>query len=376
MKITGAVLETLGAKSPFALTRPVVVQDLDLDEPGPNEILVRIEAAGICHSDLSVVTGVRPRAVPLLLGHEAAGIVEQLGDSVTDLVVGQRVAMTFLPRCGDCSSCASDGRTPCKNGSAANSQGQLLDGAKRIHDGARTIDHHLGVSGFATYAVVDRRSVVALPPDVPARIGALMGCAVLTGGGAVINAARVQPGETLLVVGLGGVGMAAVLVGLALDNVRVVGVDTNEDKLAQAIEIGAHSVFTPQHALEQGIKAEVVIEAVGSARAFEGALSMTSPGGRTVTVGLPSPDDLASISPLRLVAEGRTVIGSYMGNSIPSRDIPIFIDLWRSGRLPVERLVTSEIRLDDINAAFDTLASGQAIRQVISFDKLEPLPHR
>jgi alcohol dehydrogenase len=170
--------------------------------------------------------------------------------------------------------------------------------------------------------------------------------------------------------------MAAVLVGLALDNVRVVGVDTNEDKLAQAIEIGAHSVFTPQHALEQGIKAEVVIEAVGSARAFEGALSMTSPGGRTVTVGLPSPDDLASISPLRLVAEGRTVIGSYMGNSIPSRDIPIFIDLWRSGRLPVERLVTSEIRLDDINAAFDTLASGQAIRQVISFDKLEPLPHR
>jgi alcohol dehydrogenase len=365
MKITGAVLESMGASSPYAQSQPVVIRELELDEPGPHELLVRIEAAGVCHSDLSVVNGVRPRAVPLLLGHEAAGIVEALGADVTDLALGDRVVMTFLPRCEQCASCASDGRTPCERGSAANGAGRLLDGAKRIHDGDRVIDHHLGVSGFATHSVVDRRSVVPVAADVPPSVAALMGCAVLTGGGAVVNAARVVSGETVVVVGLGGVGMAAVLVALALDDVRVIGVDANLDKLEQALALGVEAAYTPADATAAGVRAEVVIEAVGRAVAFETALALTAPGGRTVTVGLPAPDDLATISPLTLVAEGRTVIGSYLGSSIPARDIPRFIDLWREGRLPVEKLVSSEIHLSDINAAFDSLARGEAIRQVI-----------
>jgi alcohol dehydrogenase len=305
----------------------------------------------------------------MLLGHEAAGIIEKLGHDVNDLTVGQRVIMSFLPRCEQCDACASNGKTPCEPGSVANNEGRLFDGARRIHDGERTVNHHLGVSGFANYAVVDRRSVVPVASDVPAEVAALMGCAVLTGGGAVINAGRVQPGETLLVVGLGGVGMAALLVGLAHDDVRVIGVDANAEKLVLAKELGAHETYTPNEALELGVKADLVIEAVGRSVAFESAVSMTAPGGRTVVVGLPAPDDLARFSPLRLVAEGRSVIGSYLGNCVPARDIPLFVDMWRAGRLPIERLVSSHIRLSDINAAFDALERGDALRQVIVFDQ-------
>jgi alcohol dehydrogenase len=368
MKIHGAVLEVLGAPRPYADSTPVVVRELDLDEPGEHELLVRIEAAGVCHSDLSVVTGARPRPLPMLLGHEAAGIVEKVGALVSDVEVGQRVIMSFLPRCEECASCASDGRTPCEPGSIANAEGRLFDGARRIHDGDRVVNHHLGVSGFADHAVVDRRSVVAVASDVPAQVAALMGCAVLTGGGAVINAGRVQAGETLAVVGLGGVGMAALLVGLAHDGVRVIGIDANVDKLALASSLGAHETYVPADAVVAGVKGNLVVEAVGRAVAFESAIALTAPGGRTVTVGLPAPDDLASVSPLRLVAEGRTIIGSYLGNCVPSRDIPIFVDLWRAGRLPIERLVSSVITLDDLNTAFDALESGEALRQVITFD--------
>jgi alcohol dehydrogenase len=368
MKITGAVLKAVGSAAPWSESRPIEIRELELDEPGAHELLVRVEAAGVCHSDLSVVNGVRPRAVPLLLGHEAAGIVEAIGDDVHDVAVGDRVAMTFLPRCGVCASCLSGGRTPCEPGSAANGAGRLLDGGKRIHDHGRVIDHHLGVSGFATHTVVDHRSVVVVDPDVPATVAAIMGCAVLTGGGAVVNAAKVVPGETVAIVGLGGVGMAALLVALAIDDVEVIAVDANADKLVTATEFGASRVVTPADAIAAGVLAAVVIEAVGRAAAFETAVALTAPGGRTVTVGLPAPDDLATISPLKLVAEGRSITGSYLGSSIPSRDIPLFIDLWRAGRLPVEKLMSSTIRLSELNEAMDELAAGRAIRQMIVFD--------
>lgn len=368
MRIRGAVLEMLGATRPYVESQPVVVRELELDEPGEHEVLVRIEAAGVCHSDLSVVSGVRPRPVPMLLGHEAAGIVERVGALVEDLAVGQRVVMSFLPRCEQCAACATGGRTPCERGSLANAEGRLFEGAWRIHDGERRINHHLGVSGFADYAVVDRRSLVAVADDVPAQVAALMGCAVLTGGGAVINAGRVRAGETLVVVGLGGVGMAALLVGLAHDDVRVIGVDANPDKLALATELGAHVTYTPADAQAAGVKGDLVVDAVGRAVAFETAIALTAAGGRTVTVGLPAPDDLASVSPLLLVAEGRTIIGSYLGSCVPARDIPVFVNLWRAGRLPIERLVSSVVTLDDLNGAFDALERGEALRQVITFE--------
>ncbi|ONM47805.1 alcohol dehydrogenase catalytic domain-containing protein [Nocardia donostiensis] len=367
MRIRGAVLERIAAQAPFADSAPITVGELDLAEPGPGELLVRIEAAGLCHSDLSVVDGNRVRPVPMLLGHEAAGRVEKAGPGA-DLDIGQRVVMTFLPRCGVCAGCASGGRMPCIPGSAANNAGELLGGGRRLHRDGAEVHHHLGVSAFATHAVVDQRSVVPVDDDVAPEVAAVLGCAVLTGGGALLNSAKPVASDRVMVVGLGGVGMAAVLVAVSLGVREVIAVDTVAAKLALATELGAHAAYTPAEVAEQGVQAEIVVEAAGNVRAFETAVSATAPGGTTVTVGLPAPDARASISPLGLVAQGRSIIGSYLGSAVPSRDIPEYVRLWREGRLPVEKLVTARIGLTDINRAMDELAAGHALRQVIVFD--------
>ena len=238
MKIRGAVLERLGASRPFADSRPICVSALALEEPRGDELLVRIEAAGLCHSDLSVVDGNRPRPTPMLLGHEAAGIVTALGPKVTDLTIGKRVVMTFLPRCGSCRGCATGGLAPCEPGSVANGAGTLLGGAVRLHRDGAPIHHHLGVSGFASHAVVSRASVVPVDDDVPPDVAAVLGCAVLTGGGAVINHGGLEPGDSVAVVGLGGVGMAALITGLAHEDVTVYAVDTLSEKCERALELG------------------------------------------------------------------------------------------------------------------------------------------
>ncbi|MFI6426397.1 alcohol dehydrogenase catalytic domain-containing protein [Promicromonospora sp. NPDC050880] len=363
MRITGAVLERCGAPAPYTESRPVTVGPLELDPPGEREVLVRIEAAGLCHSDLSVVDGNRARPVPMLLGHEAAGIVEATGPGAR-LAVGQRVVMTFLPRCGQCAQCATDGRLPCGVGSAANSAGTLVGGGRRLSREGQEVHHHLGVSAFATHAVVSETSVVPVDDDVPPDVAALLGCAVLTGGGAVVNAGRPAPGDRVAVVGLGGVGMAALLVAVALGH-EVVGIDAVPAKLDLARELGASLAVGPQEAVDQGLRAPVVIEAAGSARAFETAYALTAPGGTTVTVGLPHPDARASVSPLSLTAEAHTVVGSYLGSAVPGRDIPRYVELWRAGRLPLDRLVSDRITLDDLPAALDRLASGAALRQLV-----------
>lgn len=365
MKIRGAVLERIGAPRNYSESRPLAVTDLDLAPPGESELLVRIEAAGLCHSDLSVVDGNRVRPVPMLLGHEAAGIVEEVGAEVDGITVGQRVVMTFLPRCGECSACATDGLAPCIPGSAANSEGVLLGGGTRLTAGGERVLHHLGVSAFATHAVVDHRSVVVVDSDVPPVVASLLGCAVLTGGGAVLNAGQPRPGDTVAIVGMGGVGMAALLTALAHDDVRVIAVDQIPAKLERAKSLGAHTAITPDQAGD--LKARIVIEAAGHPAALETAIGLTAPGGRTVTVGLPRPDARISLSPLGFVAEGRSLIGSYLGSAVPARDIPRFVELWRTGRLPVEKLVSSTIGLDDINAGMDELADGNAVRQIIEF---------
>lgn len=365
MRIRGAVLERIADPAPFAESRPITVCELDLAAPGPGELLVRIEAAGLCHSDLSVVDGNRVRPVPMLLGHEAAGIVESVGAGVDDVAPGQRVVMTFLPRCGECAGCASNGRTPCGPGSVANNAGELLGGGRRLRRDGAEVHHHLGVSGFATHAVVDRRSVVPVDADVPPEVAAVLGCAVLTGGGALLNAAKPGAGESIMVVGLGGVGMAAVLVAVSLGLGEVIAVDTVPEKLALATEFGATAVYPPGELA--GVTADVVIEAAGNVRAFETAVAATAPGGVTVTVGLPAPDATATISPLTLVAQGRTIVGSYLGSAVPDRDIPEYVRRWRAGTLPLDRLVSARIGLDQVNEAMDELAAGAALRQVIVF---------
>jgi len=365
--IRGAVLHEIGAERPYARSAPLRVESLDLEGPGRTEVLVRIECAGLCHSDLSVVDGNRARPVPMLLGHEAAGIVERVGAEVPALREGDRVVMTFLPRCGDCRGCASDGASPCERGTASNAAGTLLSGERRLSMHGEPIHHHLGVSGFATHAVVDHRSVVRVDDDVPADVAALLGCAVLTGGGAVLNAARPQPGETIGVVGLGGVGMAAVLVALGVPDVRVVAIDPVPEKRALAERLGARAA-TADELADAGERFASVVEAAGAIPALEAAVARTAPGGRTVTVGLPHPDARLALAPAALVGEGRSLVGSYLGSAVPSRDIPRYADMWRQGRLDVGVLVSSRIRLDDVAAGMDALAEGTALRQIVDLD--------
>ena len=375
MKVRAAVLREMGRPGPYAATRPLAIEEVELDPPGPGEVLVHIRAAGLCHSDLSVIDGNRPRPTPMVLGHEAAGVVEAVGSGVAGLAPGDHVVAAFVPSCGHCIPCATGRPALCEPGFQANSAGTLLCGERRLHDGHGTVHHHLGVSGFAQYAVLAANSLVRVPSDLPFAEAALFGCAVITGVGAVVNTAAMPHGASAAVVGLGGVGLAALLAARMLDAGQIIAVDMNERKLAVARELGA--TFTVNAASPDAAEqireltsggVACAFEMAGSTRALELAYRITARGGTTVSAGLPHPQAQFSVPHVSLVAEERTLKGSYLGSCVPARDIPHYIDWYRAGRLPVTRLLSERLRLDDINAAFDRLAAGESIRQVVEID--------
>lgn len=374
MKVRAAVLDTMGAAHPYAQSKPLKIEELDLDPPGPGEILVQIKAAGLCHSDLSVINGDRPRPMPMALGHEAAGIVEELGAGVTDLKVGDHVVLVFVPSCGHCMPCAEGRPALCEPGAVANGAGTLLHGVRRLKRNGQPVNHHLGCSAFATHATISRNSAIKIDPELPLTEAALFGCAVLTGVGAVVNTAQVRAGSTVAVIGLGGVGLASVLGAVAAGARQVIAVDLADDKLALAKTLGATHTFNAgaADAAEQIRQAssggvDTAIEMAGSTRAFDLAYKITRRGGMTVTAGLPPPTATWPMPPVNLVAEERTIKGSYIGTCVPLRDIPRYVELYRGGKLPVNKLMTGTLALEDINRGFDLLHEGKAVRQVIVF---------
>ena len=375
MKVRAAVLEAMGASMPYAQSKPLKVREVELKPPGPGEILVKMGAAGLCHSDLSVINGDRPRPVPMALGHEAAGVIESIGEGVDDLAKGDHVVLVFMPSCGNCLPCAEGRPALCEKGVVTNTQGTLLSGARRIFAGDGTpIHHHMGCSAFSEYAVVSRRSAIKVPNDLPLDEAALFGCAVLTGVGAVINTAQVRAGSTVAVVGLGGVGLASLLGAVACGARSIVAVDLSEEKLALARELGAtYTVNAADPEVVDKVKkathggVDYAIEMAGSTKAFETAYRITRRGGTTVTAGLPHPNATWPMPATHLVAEERTIKGSYIGTCVPARDLPRYIDLYRAGKLPVNKLMTGKLKLDDINAGFDLLHEGKAVRQVVTF---------
>lgn len=375
MRIRAAVLQAAGVAPPYADSRPLVVQEVDLAPPGPGEVLVRVHAAGVCHSDLSVVDGNRVRPLPMVLGHEAAGSVVEHGADVTDLKPGDRVVCVFVPSCGHCLPCSEGRPALCEPAALHNGAGELVSGERRLSRHGRALHHHLGVSAFAEYATVSRHSLIRIGPETPFDIAALFGCAVLTGVGAVINTHCVRAGSTVAVIGLGGVGLAAVLGAVAAGAERIVAVDPVAGKRVVALGLGATDAFdavdddTPaaiREATRGGV--DVAIEMAGSVQALALAYAITRRGGTTITGGLPHPSAMLSIPAASLVAEERTLRGSYIGTSVPSRDVPRLMALHARGRLPVERLLSHRLRLDEINLALDRLRSGEAIRQIIGFD--------
>lgn len=372
--IKAAVLRTRGASLPYAVSQPLTIERLSLCAPRTGEVLVRIAAAGLCHSDLSVINGDRPRPLPMALGHEAAGIVEQLGDGVEDLALGDHVVMLFMPSCGHCLPCAEGRPALCGPGAAANGAGTLLGGGFRLSGPRGPIHHHLGCSAFATHAVVSRRSLVRVDRDLPLHEAALFGCAVLTGVGAVVNTAMVRMGQTVAVVGLGGVGLSALLGALAAGAAQVIAVDLSEQKLELARGLGASAVVKAGNDSAAIVReltgggCDVVLEMAGSIAALASAMEMTRRGGATVTAGLPPQNAAVPVNVAALVADERVLKGSYIGTCVPQRDIPRYVALYRAGRLPVDRLVSGYLSLQQINQGFDALHSGEAVRQIIRFD--------
>lgn len=371
MKTRAVVLRGISTQRPYTQSRPVEVEELDLGAPREGEVLVRVAAASLCHSDLSVVNGDRVRPLPMALGHEAVGVVEETGPGVHRIAPGDHVALVFVPSCGFCADCAAGRPALCAQAAAANGSGALLHGPSLLTDASgATVHHQLGVSAFSSYAVVAQESVVPIPRDIPFTVASMFGCAVLTGAGAVINTAALRPGQSAVVYGLGGVGLSAVLGARAAGAYPIVAVDPVPEKRALALRLGATHTYAPDEALGAIREltsggAEVAVEAVGSPKVMAECLAAVARGGKVVSVGLPAPDRVLEVPALAFAGEGKSLLGSYMGDAVPRRDIPRFLDLWRAGLMPVEEMHTGTLVLDEVNHAMEELASGRAIRQVL-----------
>jgi alcohol dehydrogenase len=372
MKTRAALLTRMGVPAPYAESRPLEIVDIELAPPGPGEVLLRIRAAGLCHSDLSVIDGNRPRPLPMVLGHEGAGVVEALGAGVTDLVIGDHVVTTFVPSCGHCRPCEDTRPALCEPGFAANSAGTLLGGARRLTREGLPLNHHLGVSAFAEYATVRRESLVRVDRSLSFESAAVFGCAVITGVGAVVNTADLLPDRSVAVVGLGGVGLAALMGARLREARRIVAIDLSDAKLAAARELGATDTFNAadpgcieavREATQGGV--EFAFEMAGSVQAMDLAYRITRRGGTTVTAGLSHPQAMFTVPHVGIVAEERSIKGSYLGSCVPARDIPRYIEWYQAGRLPVDRLLSGSLALEDINLGFDRLACGEALRQTV-----------
>ena len=376
IKCRAAVLFDMSLPRPFSESKPVKVEEIELDPPGYGEVLVKVSAAGLCHSDLSVVNGNRPRAMPMVLGHEGSGIVKALGEGVDNFQIGDHVVFVFVPSCGNCIPCKEGRPALCDPGLAAGGAGTLLSGEKRIRLDGTLINHQVGVSCFAEYTVVSCKSLVKVDKNLPLDEAALFGCAVITGAGAVFNTANIRVGSSVAVVGLGGTGLAALIGAKAAGASKIIGIDLLQDKLDLAKQLGADEVYKADDlSLVDNLKKETnggvnySFECVGSEKAMELAYKILKRGGTAVSSGLSHPDKNFAIQHVDLVAGEKTIKGSFLGSCVPDRDIPAYIELYKSGRLAVDRLMSDHISLDQVNEGFDKLSDGSTVRQVIMFNE-------
>ncbi|GAA2508535.1 Zn-dependent alcohol dehydrogenase [Actinocorallia cavernae] len=360
MAVRAAVLPAVGA--------PLEITGIELPDPGPGQVRVRLAAAGVCHSDLSLSDGTMSVPVPAVLGHEGAGTVLAVGPDVTHVAPGAPVVLNWAPACGTCHACSLGEVWLCAN---------ALNGAAGVH--AHTADGTplhpgLNVAAFAEETVVPASCVLPLPPGVPLADAALLGCAVLTGYGAIHHSARVRPGESVAVFGAGGVGLAALQSARIAGASRIVAVDVSPAKEDLARGAGATdfllaSATTPREirALtgKQGV--DVAVECVGRAVSIRAAWESTRRGGRTTVVGIGGKDQQVTFNALELFHWGRTLSGCVYGNSDPSKDLPVLAEHVRAGRLDLSALVTERIGLADIPAAFDNMKAGKGGRALVVF---------
>lgn len=363
--------ETIRAAVLHEFGQPLVVEELALDPPREGEIRVRMAASGVCHSDLHVVEGIHPTLLPVVLGHEGAGIVEDLGPGVSGLEPGDHVLLTWLPYCGHCRECVHGRPNICEN--TAWYDATMEDGTCRFSLGGEPV-HHYNTSSFAERSVVPARTAVKVDPELPLSELALMGCAVMTGVGAVLNTARVRPGETVAVVGCGGVGLNVVQGARIAGAERIIAIDVVPAKLELARELGATDAVDASQssdvpaAVRDLVPAGVdhAFEALGRPETIATTLELTARGGQALLIGMAPPDARVGLDALTMTLEERSVRGSWYGSCVPLRDIPMLIELYRGGRLRLEPLITT-CGLDDVNDAFARMRAGETARSVIVY---------
>lgn len=352
---------------------PLRLTEVDVAEPGSGEVLVRVHHCGICHSDLSLADMAPADGPSTILGHEAAGVVEAVGPDVASVAPGDKVLLTPLAPCGHCYWCSRSQWTMCSEAQLFTS-GLRPDGTTPFSLDGEPVLRGLGVAGFGELTVVSQRAVVRLAPDTPLDVACVIGCAIQTGVGAVVNTANVQAGDTVFLTGLGGIGIAVVQGARLAGASAIIASDPVAERREAALHFGATQVIDPGSddpaAKVQvdtgGIGADWSFEAAGVASLVETCMNATRNGGTTVVVGADTSMATVPIMPVLVATWGKRIVGSLLGDCHPQRDIPRFVSLWKQGRLDLESMISHRLELDEINAGFDHLRAARGIRSVIN----------
>jgi alcohol dehydrogenase len=372
MRMTAAILYEQGLEAPYAQSQPFKIEEVDLEGPGEGEVLVEVKAAGLCHSDLSVVAGLRKRTLPVVGGHEGAGIVQEVGRGVQGLAPGDHVVMTVASGCGHCNPCHDSRPALCDNVGVARSQGLLPNGAVRLSSGGKPLYHYSGISSFAQYAVTAPNALIKMDKSVPFEVAAMFGCAVVTGVGCVFNSAKVRPGQAVAIFGLGGVGLNSVMAAKIAGASEIIGIDINDAKFPLARDLGCTETIL---ATDPDIVAKVrdmtkggvhfAFEMSGSQAAMTTAVAITRKGGEIICAGLGAAGAMYQYGHTALVVEEKVIRGSVMGSGVAERDIPLCLELFSDGKLPVDRLRSGDMGFADLNHNLDLLHHGSVLRQML-----------
>lgn len=364
MKTMAAVL--------YDYNTPLVIEELDLADPGPGEVLVKVNATGVCHSDLHIIDGEWRNTLPIVLGHEAAGTVVQCGAGVTQFAPGQKVIFSFRPNCGECFYCHQGHPVLCEGRNAP--YGTFPDGATRLTKNGKPIYHMARVASFAEYAVTLAEQLIPIPETFPMTAAALIGCAVMTGVGAVMNTAQVQPGSSVAVIGCGGVGLNVIQGARLAGASTIIAIDVRENKLEYAQRFGATELINAREsdpvqqvrALTAGRGADYTFEVIGLGATIRQAVDAARPRGTVTVVGMAPDGEEVHLDARVLAGQEKIIRGSYYGSARPRVDIPKMADLYAAHKLDIDPLISRTYRLDQINEGFDLLRRGEVARGVIT----------
>jgi S-(hydroxymethyl)glutathione dehydrogenase / alcohol dehydrogenase len=366
MKIRAAVFREPGV--------PFSVEELDLQDPRQGEVLVKIAATGVCHSDWHLMTGATHHPAPVVVGHEGAGVVHEVGPEVSGLATGDHVALSWAPNCGQCFYCAKGRPSLCQAYLEPIWAGTMMDGTTRLSQNGAPVYHFSALACFAEYAIVPEQCCVRMPQDVPLEIAALIGCAVTTGVGAVLNTAKVEKGSSVVIIGAGGVGLSTLLGANLAGAEQIIVIDRTAARLALATTLGATATFLNSddcgesvRSLTAGRGADYVFEAVGSPSLQELAFDLTRPGGTTILAGISAMGSATNLPGSLITRQEKTIMGSYYGTCDPARDFPAYAQLYREGKLPLDRLIGKRYPLEQINDAYQHMLEGAGGRGIVTF---------